>query len=301
MIKSKSKSKSKLKCDGDNCLLYNNNYDFELFQILNKSLCGICVIKYLNPFETTKCVYLIENIYSSKSDSICSNSEYNYKFHIDDKIHPDETIYLYILNDSFISRMVNINHNSSSNNKNLISTIFLNSQKINNDLLNGIDITNRIKTNPNLNNTITINCSKIETLILIIIKRKNIAKLKDIKSNLQSLSKSKSNLINAMKSELITLEEFSINCVYSGNIIKTPVKSYNCKHFQCFDLITYLHICKFRKKFNCPICKQPAFIPDLYEDKYFKDVISEIKSEISKSENFNKKLFIDDNAKWKFI
>ncbi|VDN16112.1 unnamed protein product [Dibothriocephalus latus] len=61
----------------------------------------------------------------------------------------------------------------------------------------------------------------------------------------------------------------SLLCPLALTRIKTPVRSVNCDHLQCFDLSSYLTINKKRPRWSCPVCSSPAPFRDLRRDDFF--------------------------------
>lgn len=55
--------------------------------------------------------------------------------------------------------------------------------------------------------------------------------------------------------------------------ITNPCKSSKCHHLPCFDALCYLQMNERKATWNCPVCNQPAYYPDLMIDGYFVDIL----------------------------
>ena len=84
--------------------------------------------------------------------------------------------------------------------------------------------------------------------------------------------------------------QVSLQCPLSFMRIMTPVKGYDCKHIQCFDLESFLltNLGKKGKKkrkddrdrrgdeWLCPVCNHEIRKQDVYVDKYFLDMLNKV-------------------------
>eukprot|EP00667_Euglena_gracilis_P004046 EG_transcript_4062 len=83
--------------------------------------------------------------------------------------------------------------------------------------------------------------------------------------------------------------QVSLQCPLSYMRIMTPVKGFDCRHIQCFDLESFLitNLGKRKKKkdkevrdkrqgdeWRCPVCNKVLQKQDLYVDKYFLDILN---------------------------
>ncbi|KAJ8426439.1 hypothetical protein Cgig2_001698 [Carnegiea gigantea] len=73
-----------------------------------------------------------------------------------------------------------------------------------------------------------------------------------------------------------------LNCPISFQRIRTPVKGYLCKHYQCFDLSNYLEVnLKQRPSWRCPHCGQSVCFTDLRVDQNMVKILREVEENIS--------------------
>ena len=57
--------------------------------------------------------------------------------------------------------------------------------------------------------------------------------------------------------------------------IRIPVMGHRCRHFQCFDLDTYLEFCSQRSTWNCPVCSAPTPQSSLFRLRSFMTVLEQ--------------------------
>lgn len=86
---------------------------------------------------------------------------------------------------------------------------------------------------------------------------------------------------------------------FSSCLINKPVRGKACKHYDCFDLSTFLQtregpVCR-PEQFRCPICGADARPQTLIVDQWTLSVLTEVKS----MRRFDAKaIVVDDNADW---
>jgi hypothetical protein len=174
-------------------------------------------------------------------------------------------------------------------------SIFLNGTKLSIENRVDIDITNSIQEN----NILEINYTYIPNNISVLIVQRTGRGLSDIPlSNNLSIDDCFIKTLKNFGEQMISKEKFTLNCVYTNKLISTPVKGLDCKHFQCFDYLTYLKINKIRRKFECPICKNLCFKDDLYEEKYFREILDTCKSSFGLEDLEDLEFYLDSKGKW---
>ena len=57
--------------------------------------------------------------------------------------------------------------------------------------------------------------------------------------------------------------------------IRVPVMGQRCRHFQCFDLDTFLEFCSQRSTWNCPVCSAPTPQSSLFRLRSFMTVLEQ--------------------------
>jgi hypothetical protein len=127
------------------------------------------------------------------------------------------------------------------------------------------------------------------TLIPLIKLKKEEIKL----SKSYSLEICRERIITTLNDFSIKEEKISLRCPYSSVLMKCPIRSEKCQHIQCFDFNSYINF----KKFKCPICKIDLDLKDLFEDVYYKYIISEVTKE-SKDKVDDYEIFIDCSGRW---
>ncbi|XP_071730706.1 uncharacterized protein [Rutidosis leptorrhynchoides] len=70
--------------------------------------------------------------------------------------------------------------------------------------------------------------------------------------------------------------KISLNCPISSGRIKTPVKGYLCKHYQCFDFDNYVDINSKKPLWGCPHCSQSVCFTDLRIDQTVVKILEEV-------------------------
>ncbi len=72
---------------------------------------------------------------------------------------------------------------------------------------------------------------------------------------------------NDFEIETSTLKA-SLLCPLMKCRIKIPSRSTQCKHVQCFDLMSYLSMNEKKPTWNCPVCDRYAPYEELIIDRY---------------------------------
>jgi len=67
--------------------------------------------------------------------------------------------------------------------------------------------------------------------------------------------------------------KISLLCPLSRTKLVTPVRSRNCRHFQCFDLLSFLSMNEERPNWKCPICNSQISYDSLAVDRYFLEIV----------------------------
>jgi len=67
---------------------------------------------------------------------------------------------------------------------------------------------------------------------------------------------------------------FSLVCPLGKMRMKIPAKSIHCKHFQCFDVSTFILMNEKHPTWMCPTCNEPCLYDDIQIDNYFLEVVS---------------------------
>ncbi|KAM7534697.1 hypothetical protein Aperf_G00000105858 [Anoplocephala perfoliata] len=65
----------------------------------------------------------------------------------------------------------------------------------------------------------------------------------------------------------------SLNCPLTLSRIRIPVRSINCSHLQCFDLMSYLSASRIRPRWSCPVCSISTPFRDLRRDEFFEELL----------------------------
>jgi hypothetical protein len=157
-------------------------------------------------------------------------------------------------------------------------SILLNGKKLSN-LVSGqaYNISQHIE----VSNTLEINHfeeSDLKYMILVVGGYNILPSEVVLKENQLSVQEYKTRQCRLFEENMIREEKITVKDVMTQKIIKTPVRSEYCSHFQCFDFQTYLQICFLKKTCVCPICKRLATFSDLFEDLFFKKLINEFVS-----------------------
>ncbi|KAK5584065.1 hypothetical protein RB653_005672 [Dictyostelium firmibasis] len=66
----------------------------------------------------------------------------------------------------------------------------------------------------------------------------------------------------------------SPRCPLSNEIMKIPVKSSFCRHYQCFDLINYLTVSFLFEQWRCPVCNITALPSSLLINIKFEEFLN---------------------------
>lgn len=75
--------------------------------------------------------------------------------------------------------------------------------------------------------------------------------------------------------------DLSLRDSFSGMRIQTPCRSFNCKHNQCFDLLSWLSFNQSTPQWVCPICEVDiGTINAVGVDKYFEEILTTVSSSI---------------------
>jgi len=75
---------------------------------------------------------------------------------------------------------------------------------------------------------------------------------------------------------VVGLPSASLLCSYTRTRIKVPVRSTECTHLQCFDLLNFLAMNERNPKWKCPDCNKDAHYSKLRIDEYFCGLVKEI-------------------------
>jgi len=67
--------------------------------------------------------------------------------------------------------------------------------------------------------------------------------------------------------------KISLLCPLSRTKLVTPVRSHTCRHFQCFDLFSFLSMHEERLNWKCPICNSQISYDSLVVDRYFLEIV----------------------------
>lgn len=256
-------------------------------------LCPPCIVNTINPYETNNLIFA--SIFLEKNKRSNKMTKSSREFHIDFsfiktlKSDTSMGIFLYCLESSKIVNSINkfkwpINF-----------SILLNGTKLSIENRVDMDITNSIQEN----NTLEINYTYIPNNISVMIVQRTSRNLCDIPlSNNLSIDDCFIKTLKNFGEQMISKEKFSLNCVYTNKLISTPVKGLDCKHFQCFDYLTFLKINKIRRKFECPICKNLCFKDDLYEEKHFREILDTCKSSFGLEDLEDLEFYLDSKGKW---
>lgn len=70
--------------------------------------------------------------------------------------------------------------------------------------------------------------------------------------------------------------KISLKCPISGMRILTPARGQNCRHFQCFDLKTFLQVNCERTLWSCPICTMSIPFHMIEVDQHQLNILREI-------------------------
>ncbi|GKY98427.1 hypothetical protein MPSEU_000800200 [Mayamaea pseudoterrestris] len=72
---------------------------------------------------------------------------------------------------------------------------------------------------------------------------------------------------------------FSLLCPISKRLLTCPVRGVHCKHWQCFNLVTFLesNVAEGRQRWRCAICENFIAVEDLQLCKLTRDMLSEFK------------------------
>ena len=94
---------------------------------------------------------------------------------------------------------------------------------------------------------------------------------------------------------------FTLTCPISHSIIKAPVRSNKCSHFQCFDLRNYLesnvHVTGTR--WECPVCNAQILSPyDLIYCEMTDSLLKQFKDEAT---SFRDRIELFSNGTWKLL
>jgi len=89
----------------------------------------------------------------------------------------------------------------------------------------------------------------------------------------------KKETINLIKEKLdpdadVACESISVSlqCPVGCIRMKTPVRTRQCTHFQCFDADPYLRMNEKKPTWNCPVCHRTAYFTELVVDEYFAEI-----------------------------
>ena len=98
----------------------------------------------------------------------------------------------------------------------------------------------------------------------------------------------------------VTCTKLSLLCPLSRMPIKTPVRGRDCKHLQCFDLLTYLHSNKTvtGSRWRCPVCNDFVAIRDLLHCGLTKDMVNKHGHEASIGRD---KVELKSTGEWRFL
>ncbi len=66
----------------------------------------------------------------------------------------------------------------------------------------------------------------------------------------------------------------SLVCPLLNSRMSLPGRANSCKHLQCFDLKSFLMLNEKNAKWQCPVCRQNAYLEDLHIDDVMRDILS---------------------------
>ena len=98
----------------------------------------------------------------------------------------------------------------------------------------------------------------------------------------------------------VTCTKLSLLCPVSRMPIQTPVRGRDCKHLQCFDLLTYLHSNKTvtGTRWRCPACNDFVAIRDLIICGLAKEMLKKHGHEASLERD---KVELKSTGEWRFL
>jgi len=98
----------------------------------------------------------------------------------------------------------------------------------------------------------------------------------------------------------VTCTKLSLLCPLTRMPIKTPVRGRDCKHLQCFDLLTYLHSNKTvtGSRWRCPVCNDFVAIRDLLHCGLTKEMVNKHGHEASIERD---KIELKSTGEWRFL
>lgn len=94
---------------------------------------------------------------------------------------------------------------------------------------------------------------------------------------------------------------FKLTCPLSLSPIDVPVRGQECRHFQCFDLFSFIKVNSFptQRRWNCPLCDHLVFLESLEVCGLFKDILEKRRTEIMCGGTDSVKIFPD--GRWELV
>lgn len=156
-------------------------------------------------------------------------------------------------------------------------------------------------TNKTATNTIEVHVSDPADLFMMRLYLASPISVDDIVKQVMGRSKiKKQDTVNHIKNHGTDddIEELSIvvnlKCPLAGSRISVPARSVHCKHFECFDLTSFILLQQQATTWRCPICNESIKFEDLAVDEYMQDVLENVKVyDISEVE------FLPEDGTWK--
>ncbi|KAI6656502.1 Zinc finger MIZ domain-containing protein 1 [Oopsacas minuta] len=95
----------------------------------------------------------------------------------------------------------------------------------------------------------------------------------------------------------------SLKCPITQRVIEIPIRGVMCRHIQCFDLVSFLHMNHERETWKCPICGELAVAVDanfVEVDGFISKIIQETQKMRTDSSEELTEILIDDKGNWSF-
>lgn len=133
-------------------------------------------------------------------------------------------------------------------------------------------------------NRLKFNCNKVPFILIIqYMDRVEVEDIVEVTKNTRQIEENEA--LELIKSQFVTddddelvevLKKYSFIDPLMCTRITTPVRGTNCKHYDCFDLYSYLKMNERIRTWTCPICSKDCPFDTLVVDMFFTKILSQL-------------------------